>query len=171
MNIVIMDGSPVTDGNTDWLIQGFVKGAESAGHHVDVFRLSAMNLCGCSGCDVCKTKEDRSCVHADEMPELEAAAENAQMIVFASPIFFFSPSSWLQMGIERFHNTGFPKSLKKSAMLLSSGGSNVYGAALAQYQDITSYFGLQNMGVLTAHGMENKSREKYEQAFALGQSC
>lgn len=170
MNIVVMNGSPNAGGNTDFLVNGFCQGAREAGNHVSVFRLSEMGLCGCSGCNACKTAPDRQCIHQDDMADLQKAAGQAEMIVFASPIFFFAPSSWLQMGIERFHNTGFPKSLKKAALILSSGGDGVYGAALAQFRDMTGYFRLQTMGILTAYGSQNKSQEKQKEAFALGQS-
>lgn len=170
MNIIVLNGSPDLHGNTEWLIEGFKSGAELAGHKVSVFNLSEMDLCGCRGCNACKENETHECVQNDDMNQLFAAAKEAEMIVFASPIYFFSPSSWLQMGIECFHSIGFPKSLKQSAYLLTSGGAGVYSAALAQYRMITGYFGLQNDGVVTAHGAENKTSQKFEEAKKLGES-
>ena len=48
--IVILNGSPRTNGNTKELVKAFVKGAESAGNTVQVFDLQKMNIHGCLGC-------------------------------------------------------------------------------------------------------------------------
>lgn len=64
-----------------------------------------------------------------------------------------------------------PKNLKKVAMILSSGDANMYEGALFSFKgDFLDYLGLENMGVFTAHGSENKSEKKREELRAFGVS-
>jgi len=61
--------------------------------------------------------------------------------------------------------------LKKVAMILSSGDANMYEGALFSFKgDFLDYLGLENMGVFTAHGSENKSEKKREELRAFGAS-
>ena len=54
--------------------------------------------------------------------------------------------------------------MKKVAMILSSGDANMYEGALFSFKgDFLDYLGLENMGVFTAHGSENKSEKKREE--------
>uniref|UniRef100_UPI0035203892 hypothetical protein n=1 Tax=Blautia faecicola TaxID=2509240 RepID=UPI0035203892 len=61
--------------------------------------------------------------------------------------------------------------MKKVAMILSSGDANMYEGALFSFKgDFLDYLGLENMGVFTAHGSENKSEKKREELREFGAS-
>ena len=76
--------------------------------------------------------------------------------------------------IDRFYSAAYlrgPKNLKKVAMILSSGDANMYEGSLFSFKgDFLDYLGLENMGVFTAHGSENKSEKKREELRAFGAS-
>ena len=76
--------------------------------------------------------------------------------------------------IDRFYSAAYPvgpSHLKKAAMILSSGDSDMYEGALFSFKgDFLGYLGLENMGVFTAHGSENGSREKLEELRNFGRS-
>ena len=59
MNILILSGSPRKGGNTDLLVESFVKGA-SQKHHVEVVSVRDYKVNPCVGCNVCfKSKENK----------------------------------------------------------------------------------------------------------------
>lgn len=100
--------------------------------------------------------------------------KEAEMLAIASPIYYHGISGQLKCVIDRFYSAVYPrgpKNLKKVAMILSSGDANMYEGALFSFKgDFLDYLGLENMGVFTAHGSENKSEKKREELRAFGAS-
>lgn len=82
------------------------------------------------------------------------------MIVFASPIYYFTMTAQLEAAIQRVFCIGKPAKAKKAVLLLSSGSPGVYDGAIAQFKAFTGYTGIEDAGVITAHGAENKSEAK-----------
>ena len=68
----------------------------------------------------------------------------------------------MESAIQRVFCIGKPKA-KKAALLLSSGSPGVYDSAIAQYKGYTAYTGIQDMGIITANGAENKSEAKMKE--------
>jgi len=81
--IVILNGSPRTNGNTKELVKAFVKGAESAGNTVQVFDLQKMNIHGCLGCCMGGKDEASPCVQKDDMSLIYPAYREADVVVLA----------------------------------------------------------------------------------------
>ena len=80
------------------------------------------------------------------------------MIVLASPVYYHGFSGQLQCAINRIYALDHPKNLKKAALLLSSGDTGVYDGAIYAYQNsFLAYLHLEDMGIFTAAGDENKS--------------
>lgn len=83
------------------------------------------------------------------------------MLVLASPVYYHSFTGQLQWAINRIYALEKPKSLKKAALLLSSSSNHVYCGAFYEYQrSFLNYLHLEDMGIFTAYGKENKSEEK-----------
>ena len=135
MKILILNGSPRPKGNTATMIQAYKTGAESAGHSVTVFDVCRMNIRGCLACEYCHTKAFRTCVQQDDMQKIYPVLDEADMIVLASPIYYHGFSGQLQCAINRIYAPGYPKKLKKAALLLSSGDKGVYDGAIFAYQN------------------------------------
>ena len=158
MNIIILNGSPRPKGNTAFMINAFREGAESEGHQVTVFDVCRMNIKGCISCEYCHTKSFRSCIQQDDMQKVYPVLDNADMIVLASPIYYHGFSGQLQCAINRIYAQGYPKRLRKAALLLSSGDHGVYDGAIFAYENsFLSYLHLEDMGIYTAAGSENQS--------------
>ena len=105
------------------------------------------------------------------MQEVYALLKEADMLVLASPVYYWTLSAQLQAAIHRFYPSGAIRTLKKSAMLLSSGSDGVYDACKAQYRDaIVKYMQTEDMGIITAYGAQNKTEEKLAECRALGLS-
>ena len=100
-------------------------------------------------------------------PEILAA----DMVVFASPIYYFTLSAQLQAVIQRTYAINIPKHVKKVALIMSSGSKFVYGAAITEYfQSIVEYWGVENAGIFTANGRQNKSKMKRQELYRFGKS-
>ena len=103
------------------------------------------------------------------MQKIYPVLDEAEMIVLASPIYYHGFSGQLQCAINRIYAPGYPKKLKKAALLLSSGDKGVYDGAIFAYQNsFIKYLHLENMGIFTAAGAENKSEELLERLTAEG---
>lgn len=169
MKILVLNGSPHVDGNTAALVQAFCRGAKEAGNEVIELPIGRMNIGGCLGCEYCHTKGNGQCVRKDDMEKVYPEFRDTDMIVLASPIYYFTLSGQLQCTIHRTYSIGIPKRLKQSAMILTSGSDDVYGPAIQQYHMIFGdYMNLNDIGIITAHGAENKSEKKIHEAYSLG---
>lgn len=174
MNILVLNGSPRPKGNTKQMVDAFREGAISAGHTVEVVDVCKMKIGGCLACEYCHTKGAGACIQKDDMQEVYKLLENAEMLVIASPIYYHGISGQLKCVIDRFYAAAYlvgPSRLIKAAMILSSGDPDMYEGALFSFKgDFLGYLGLENMGVFTAHGGENGSREKLDELRNFGLS-
>ena len=155
MKILVLNGSPTPNGNTIALVNAFKEGAESKGHEVNVVNVAHKNIKGCMACNFCK-RNNAQCVQKDDMQEIYPLIQDADMIVFASPIYYFIMSGQLESVIHRFYAINAPEKAKYSALLLSSYSPNVYTGAIAQYKDMIAYMGMSDKGIVTADNSTNK---------------
>ena len=169
MKILVLNGSPTPNGNTVALVNAFKEGAESKGHAVNVIDVAHKKVNGCMACNFCK-RNNGQCVQKDDMQEIYPQIQDADMIVFASPIYYFIMSGQLESVIHRFYAINAPEKAKYSALLLSSYSPNVYTGAIAQYKDMIAYMGMSDKGIVTADNSTNKTPAKLAEARALGES-
>ena len=168
MNIVVFNGSPRRDGNTAAMVKAFCEGAQAAGHNVSVFEVAQMNFGGCRACEFCHGAGKGECVQQDDMQKIYPAVREADALVLASPIYYFTMSAQIQAALQRLYCIGKPP--KKMALLLSSHSPNVYAATMKQAEDIQAYCEGECLGVVTAYGDENKSAAKLAECRALGEN-
>ncbi len=171
MKILILNGSPHLNGATSDMVNAFTQGAKEAGHDVIAFNTAHMNIHGCMGCDHCQNKEKGVCCQRDDMQQIYPEILSADMVVFASPVYYFTLSAQLQAAIHRTYAVGIPKNVKMTALILSSGDAYVYGPAITQYyHSIVEYWGTKNAGIFTANGKQNKSEEKRNELYRFGKN-
>lgn len=159
MKIAVFNGSPRKE-NTLAMVQAFCEGAEAAGHEVEVYHVGQMKIAGCLGCGYCHGKGEGTCIQKDDLEKIMPAYQEADMIVFASPIYYFTMTAQMQAAIQRMYCIWKPLKAQKYALLLSSGSPNVYDATIAQFEAMMNFSKIGNAGIITAHGDENKSEEK-----------
>ena len=176
MNILILSGSPRKGGNTDLLVEAFVKGA-SQKHHVEVVSVHDYKVNPCMGCNACFKNESNSCVQKDDMPLIYEKMAVADMLVIASPVYFYGLSAQLKAVIDRFHNPIRDTfHIKKTALLLVGAASlpELFDSILAQYQLCLNFFKLEDAGRVLVRGVKDKgdikNTEAQNEAFELGQS-
>lgn len=126
--IVIFNGAGRKNGKTAEMIKAFAEGAE--GCEITEFFLQNMNIRGCVNCHGCAKKEKgclTPCVQRDDMDKIYPAFIAADVIVFASPVYFWDITGPLKTAIDRtysvFVNSGIPANKKECALLMTSGGS------------------------------------------------
>lgn len=92
MKIVVITGSPHRHGTSALLADRFIQGAREAGHEIFRFDAAFQDLHPCLGCDRCR-QGDKVCVWKDDMTGLNPHLLAADMIVFASPIYYYDWSA------------------------------------------------------------------------------
>ena len=98
-NVVILSASPRRNGNSDILCDEFMKGATEAGHDVEKIFLADKNIKYCTGCGVCNTTHE--CVQKDDMKEILVKLLKADVIVMASPVYFYTINAQMKTLIDR----------------------------------------------------------------------
>lgn len=163
-NIVVIQGGGRPKGNTAQLIGSFVRGAEEAGHQVEVVSLLKHEVKGCLGCNACRY--GKPCVQKDSFNELVPKIKEADLLVFASPLYFWTISSRIKAFIERLYciaeeDTNPPlgryeKYPVKDCALLMTAADNFFWTfeqAVSYYQfTVVNYIGFHDKGMLLAGG-------------------
>lgn len=168
-NILIILGGGRPNGNTHRLAQAFKRGAEDSGHSVTVFSLMAKEVKGCLGCNFCRW--GRPCVQKDDFPELAEKIKDADLIVFASPLYFWTLSARIKAVIERLYSLAekdsdpplgrYEKYPAKDCALLMTAADNLFWTfeqAVSYYRfAIVNYIGFHDKGMLLAGGCGSSS--------------
>ena len=171
MNILILSGSPRKGGNTDLLVEAFVKGA-SPKHQVEVISVHDYKINPCIGCNSCFTREDYKCCQKDDMQIVYDKMAKAEMLVIASPVYFYGLSAQLKAVIDRFHNPIRDTfHIHKMALLLVGAASlpELFNSILAQYELCLKFFKLEDMGRVLVRGAKDKGDVKNGDALKLAQ--
>lgn len=104
--VFIVSSTPRNGGNSDILAEEFARGAKDAGHSVEKVNLRDTDLKFCIGCLACQTRE--ACVLKDGMNELYPRIQSADVLVFATPVYFYEMSGQLKTFLDRL-NPLFPR--------------------------------------------------------------
>ena len=101
--IVIIQSSPRTAGNTATVAKWVAEGAENAGAEVRLVQLASLRGVGtgCSSCYRCQQSSEFRCFIDDDISELLASLANCDMLVLATPVYFFSFCSQLRSMLDR----------------------------------------------------------------------
>ena len=98
--VLILSGSPRKGGNSDILCDEFLRGAEEAGNEAEKLRVAALKIHPCSACYFCRD-HGGECVHKDDMQQVLQKMNDADVIVLASPVYFYSIDAQLKAVIDR----------------------------------------------------------------------
>ena len=100
MKIVCLLGSPREKGNSATIANRFCDTAEKLGAEVQNFTLNKLEYRGCQGCMACKTKLDR-CILEDDLTEVLDAVRETDVLVLATPIYYWDVTSQLKAFVDR----------------------------------------------------------------------
>lgn len=100
MKILALVASPRKGGNTDLLVDQVLQGAQQKGYATDKLYLYDYTISLCVDCHVCK-KGDRVCCLNDEMDLIYAKMEEADVLVFGTPVYWYGPTAKMKMLLDR----------------------------------------------------------------------
>jgi multimeric flavodoxin WrbA len=141
------------------MAEEYKKAAEAAGHKVTLIDVAHKKIAGCLACEYCHTKGNGACIQKDDMQELYPLMAEAEVLVLASPIYYFTMNAQIQAPIQRMYCVNAPAKVKKMALLVSSHSPGVYTGAIAEYKDICNYWQAEDSGIVTAKLDEQKTEE------------
>lgn len=180
MDILVLTGSPHKHGTSNKLAQQFIAGAEAAGHTVERFDAAFSDVKPCKGCYYCR-KHEGKCVHEDDMSPLlsdEGKILKADIIVFATPLYYFGMSAQLKTVLDRFYSLGRKlRDHEQKAVLLATSGDNAdwtMKGLVEQFRSVCRWSHWQEAGMILAlgcHDMKDLEQTTFPQdAYTLGAS-
>lgn len=97
--VLILSGSFRKGGNSDTLCDQFATGAREAGHEVEKIYVNDKKINFCRGCGVCNTTH--KCIQKDDMAEVLEKMIAADVIVMATPVYFYCMNGQMKTLIDR----------------------------------------------------------------------
>ena len=177
--IVILNGSPRKNGNTSALVKAFAKGAESAGNTVTEFFLDRMDIHGCKGCFGGHSNRECPCVQKDDMAQIYPAVKECDVVVLASPLYYWNMSGQLRTAVDRLFaleegDGNLLRDHDRSCALLMAAEGHGFDDILLYYNHLTEHLRWKNLGAVLAGGNCNTGdiagKPELEQAEKLGKS-
>lgn len=184
--VVVICSSPRIGGNSETLADAFIQGAKEAGHKIQKIRLAEKRVLPCRGCKHCYRTND-ACVIDDDMNSIYPDILAADVLVMASPIYYFSFSAQLKSFIDRLYgpdvkgdmakamHSGLPQ--KECALLMTAADENkaVFDVAVMLFRKIfVHWFMWSNRGIILAAGVSEvgdiREHAKLEEAYEMGKN-
>ena len=152
MKVLVLCGSPHKNGTTNALADAFIEGVGSE-HTVEKVHVAKMKITPCLGCNYCKNNND-TCVHKDDMVDLAEQILAANVLVFVSPLYYFSFTAQLKAVIDRFYMVNKKLIAQKKKCILLSAGADKDDWAMdgirATYATMLRYLGWTSLGDVCA---------------------
>lgn len=176
LDIVILMGSPNKKGSTNILVEQFVKGAKEAGHTCEIIDVCHADIHPCTGCVRCGY--EGPCVQKDDVEAIRAKLLKSEMVVFATPLYYYGMSAQLKTVVDRFcaYNSSLNSRHLKSALLTVAWNADnwTFDALTAHYKTLVRYIRLRDMGMVLGYGCGTpsmtQSSQYPEEAYRLGRS-
>ena len=180
--MTILLGSPRKEGNSEQLADSLAKGAGGNGYEVRKVRLAAKKLNGCLDCRKCWSA-GTPCIQRDDMDSVYRDITAAEVLVFASPLYFYSWSTQLKPVWDRllpFFAANSQASVKgKKAVLLATAGDteiSCFDGLKASFRLACGFTGWSIAGMICAPDMypktdmAEKGRKYLFEAYELGKN-
>lgn len=158
--ILILNGSPRLKGNTAMLCDSFTKGAEQAGHQVTRFDLQKLKIAGCLGCMKGGKDPESPCVQKDDMDKIYPAYREADIVVIASPMYYWAFSGQLKTAFDRLFavaecNPDYANPVKDCILIMAAEGDTKenWKPVLDYYHSLADFLKWPNLGEILAGGV------------------
>ena len=155
----ILLGSPRKDGNSEQLAGAFARGASRAGYSLQTVRMHGLKIGGCIDCRRCWTNGSH-CFLNDDMREVYKTLDDADVIVFAAPLYFYSWPSQIKPAWDRLLTYYMPNSKidmsGRRAVLLTTAGDDsdtCFDGLRKSFELACAYCKWEIVGVICATGV------------------
>ena len=173
-NIAVVMGSPRRGGNTWMLAEAFIKGAEEAGHHVEVIDAGNADIMGCIGCEYCFSHAG-ICFRKDGMTPFYGILRRCDTIVYATPVYCFSFSAQIKAFMDRmFCGLADPFGITSCCLLtvFEDKDPSIVQPLIDTYRINAAYTHMKDEGIVFVPGTYEKGaiegNPKLEEAYELG---
>ncbi|MBQ7496547.1 MAG: flavodoxin family protein [Selenomonas sp.] len=173
--VLILSGSPRKNGNSDFLCEKFMEGAQTAGHEVEKIFVSSKKIGFCRACYACRGTG--KCFQQDDMKEILASILAADVLVMASPVYFYAINGQMKTLIDRTLPRWTEIKDKELYYILTAAEDSeaIMQRSLECFRGFADCFsGMQEKGVLLAHGLYEKNAAKespyVQQAYDMGRN-
>ena len=174
MKIVVLEGSQNKNGSSNLLAAEFIRGAEKAGHLVQVVDAAHADIHPCTGCIHCGY--EGPCTQKDDMNCIRKMILDADMLVFVTPLYYYGMSAQLKTLLDRFcaFNSSIQRKRMKSALLAVAWNDDnwTFEALEVHYKTLVRYLNLTDMGMVLGVGCGTpamtKQSEFPKRAYELG---
>jgi len=150
MKFVILSGSPHKKGTTNYLLNEFIKGLNENNHEIYRFDAAFKDVAPCKGCYYCKS-HDEKCVISDDMDDLYPKLLEADVIVFTTPLYYFTYSAQIKSVMDRFFaiDESFRAEPKKGILIATAGQDSWALSGLEEsYHNMLKYLGWSSIGTV-----------------------
>ncbi len=145
MKVLILNGSPKTNGNTMVAINEMVQVFDAEGVETEVVQVGNKDVRGCISCNTCAEKG--KCVFDDVVNEIAPKFEAADGLVVASPVYYASANATLIACLDRlFYSSRFDKTMKVGASIVVARR----GGCSATFDELNKYFTISGMPVASS---------------------
>ncbi len=156
--IAVLSGSVRRGGNTELLVRAFIEGAAGR-HEVTLLSIADLKIHPCIGCNSCYDRESRRCFRRDDMDQVYDLLLRTDILVVASPVYFYGVSAQLKALIDRLHapvRDQFP--LRKLALILVGAATlpGLFDPIVLQYRMLLEFFRLEDGGMVLIRGARDK---------------
>ena len=174
--VVVIYGSPRKGGNSDILCDQFVLGAEEAGNQVEKIFLRDKEINYCVACDSC-INNDGKCVWEDDVAEILDKMIGADVIVMATPVYFYTMDAQMKTLIDRAYYQ-YTKMINKDIYLIAT-AANPEKQSMERTIDgfrgfISLLQGAKEKGIIYGAGVKNigdiKGTKAMTEAYEMGKS-
>lgn len=174
MKIVVLESSPNKNGSSNMLAEQFCRGAETAGHTVEIIDTAHADINPCIGCIHCGY--EGPCVQKDDVQIIREKILEADMIVFVTPLYYYGMSAQLKTMLDRFcaFNSSIQRKHMKSALIAAAWNSDdwTFEALEAHYKTLVRYLNFHDMGSVLGTGCGTPQMTKrssfMRQAYDMG---
>jgi len=143
MRIVILHGSPRKDKNSDTLVKYFINGMnEKNSHQIKDFYLNDLNISPCQGCLTCATSLNHSCAISDDMQEIYSSYIDADIIVFATPMYWGYMTAQLKIVMDRMEALAWEHFFHKHFVVIITYRHH-YESTVAFFERIAPFFDIK----------------------------
>lgn len=173
-----MNGSPRKKGNTSALVEAFAEGAREAGNQVETFFLGGMDIHGCKGCFGGGKDASSPCVQKDDMERIYPAYCEADVVVLASPLYYWTVSGQLKCAFDRLFavaecDADYRNPVKNGVLLMAAEGDG-FEESVYWYERLMGHLGWTDKGRVLCGGVMDvgdiTGRAELDEARALGAS-
>ncbi len=174
--VIVVTSSPRKDGNSEILAKKFAEGARVAGNDVEFIAVRDLDLKFCTGCMYCHSHD--KCALSDGMNGLYETIQNADVVAFATPVYYYAVCGQLKTFLDRL-NPLYPRKNKfRQAYLLATAAENDVAAMDGCVKDIQGWIdcfeGVELKGVVRGVGVTEKGEINGTafpaEAFEMGKS-